>query len=163
MASTKHSDQGIRQLKTFYVPVIATALGAFLLCSVADAGHFYSIPVSKESKKAQELGFSIKLTPNGQQSGLEGTTTFAFRAPMNLQFHGLFRAILQIKDGEKLVARIPLELIKEKSGEFTCHFQLDTKIATKSTLQLVCQNGDLLSGVVYEVDLSSYLEDPKEK
>ena len=131
------------------------AVSGMLIVSAAYA-KYTTVTLSKDSKKAAELGYSITLTPNNQRSGLAGTTTFWIRVPKKARLQPLSRAILIIKDREKLACRIPLELSTAKSGEVSCHFQLTPETAKRCILVLVPKY-DLPAGAIYEVELASYL------
>ena len=141
----------------FSVTMAAVVLGGFGICSLADA-KITLVKVSKDSEIAKELGYTITLTCNTEHSGMEGTITFEVCAPKSPRLQRLSRIILRLKDGEKLTGRLPLELQKGESGKVLCHFQLTRETAKHGILDMVCPAPDGPNGVVYEVDLSTYLE-----
>ena len=145
-------------MKIFCAAIAVIGLGGFLIFSVAEAS-FTHVSVSNDSALARQLAYSITLTSSPKNSSLVGTHTFQLRAPTNAKLKGLSRVILRIQNGKRLMARVPLEITRDKSGAVLCHFQLTPEIAKTSLLQLVVvPDPRVPSGVVYEVDLSSYLK-----
>jgi hypothetical protein len=65
----------IQNMNKFSFTAAAGVLGCFLVCSVANA-KITRVAVSKDSKIAKELGYTITLTENTEKSGLAGTTSF---------------------------------------------------------------------------------------
>jgi hypothetical protein len=144
-------------MKKFSITAAAVVLAVLLVCSTADA-KITRVAVSKDSKIAKELGYTITLTANTENSGLAGTTSFEFRAPKNPLLQNLSAIVLRTSDGKKLTGLLPLEFQKGKSGEVTCHFQLAPEIAKHSTLELICPIPGMPNGTIYDVDLATYLE-----
>jgi len=143
-------------MKWFKISTVAIVLGVFLCCSVTDA-KYTVVVVSKNSKVEQQLRYKLTLEEAPDFSEFRGTFTFDFQAPRIPSLQNLSRIILLVHDDGKLVGRFPLEIQKGSAGEVGCHFQLTSKMAKNSTLELVCPVPNMPNGVVYQVDLSTYL------
>ena len=146
-------------MKKLRVTVTMVVLGTLVVGPAA--ASITRVPVPKGGKLEKELGYTITVTPNGPNSGMEGTVTVEVRAPRTPKLQNLSGITLRVHEEKKLTGRLPLALQKGKSGEVLCYFQLTPALAKEGVLDLSCPEPDMPNGVVYEIDLSAYVTPEK--
>ena len=138
---------------------LAAVVGIVSSLGTASAlAGFTTVAVTKDSKAAKELGFTLTLSENALPSELQGTTTFDFQAPKTGKLKSFSRAILRIATGDRATARVPLEIDASRPGEIRFHFQLTPELTRHAYLDLICPVKGMPNGTIYQIELSTFLD-----